>query len=82
LSENKDDDMMDRMLRKLLNELKNSISKNDVPEMIKNYNQTLPFVDHPLFEKLFKEMDVLDYILRTLKLLHKNTNDKTKQSPE
>lgn len=34
LSENQDKDMMDRMLRKLLNELKTSISKDDIPQCI------------------------------------------------
>lgn len=38
LSESKDDDMMERMLRKLLSELKQAIAKGDVPEIGKLLN--------------------------------------------
>lgn len=70
------------MLRKLIQELGHYIAKDDKEKCIQCYNQLLPFVDHPVFSELFTDMNVLDYILKTLKLLHKNTGLKTKQKPE
>lgn len=82
LSENKDDDMIDKIIKKDLRKLKQDLNNENSNEIEDSLNSLIPFVSHPVFCQRFDEYDILDYILKTLKHLHKKCGDKLNKTPQ
>ena len=77
LSLEQDDNMIERIIKKNLRKLKQDLNDSDINGCLASLNSLLPFANHNVFSEIFDEFDFLDYILKMLRLLHKNLKDKT-----
>ena len=79
LSEVQNDDMIEKIIKKNLRKLNQDLKEDNLEGCINCLNSLLPFINHKVFKEKFDEFNVLDYILKMLKLLHKNTKEKSKK---
>ena len=80
LSEIKNDEMIQKIIKKNLRTLQQDLNEENLSGCINCLNTLLPFINHKVFKEKFDDFNVLDYILKMLKLLHKNTEQKTKKN--
>lgn len=80
LSAEQDDNMIERIIKKNLRKLNQDLNDSDVNGCLASINSLLPFANHSIFNEIFDESDFLDYILKMLRLLHKNLKEKTENT--
>ena len=70
LSENQDDDMIEKIIKKNLRKLNQDLSNSNAADVEESLNALIPLIKHPIFSEKMEGFDIIDQILRTLKLLH------------
>jgi hypothetical protein len=71
-----DDDIVDKMVRKILRKFKQDMATGNVSEIESAYLNLTPFQGHPVFMALQSDLSADDYILKTLMLLHAKLKEK------
>ena len=65
-----------------MNQFKSAINKSDISLVGKYLKMMIPFCNNSIFNEKFQELDIQDYILKTLKMLAKKTEEKTNKNPK
>ena len=70
--------MIDNIIKDQFNQLNDALKKENSQKCIKCLNEILPVIGDDSSVEILADADVCDFILRILKLLHKNTEHLTK----
>ena len=81
LSEKQDDDMIERLIRKILRNMKDHIDAAECGEVADDLRELMGYANHPVFAAKFDDLDVLDYIVRMEKLEQAQLKLKTGKKP-
>ena len=81
LSEDQDNNRIEKNLHNILRSMNAELTSGNVIGCREAFGKLLPFVNQNNFFEKFDEFNVLDYILKTLKLLHKEVKNKTGKKP-
>lgn len=81
LSEDQDNNRLEKNLNNALRALNADLAGGTIISCRESMGKILPFVNQNVFFEKFDDMNILDYILKTLKRLHKEVKTKTGKKP-
>ena len=77
LAEGQDDKRKEKNIKTVLKAFNHNLNGCNSINVSDTITRLLPLAGHSVFSSKFEELDIMDYIIRTLKLLHKNLQDST-----